>query len=70
MKLCILKSHMTHVFTKFHGFEFSFRFYRHLGTCSHAPFLNDPVVANQSTIIIIFLIIIDLESPENCSVVV
>ena len=36
----------------------------------HAPFKNDPVIANQRTKFNIFLIIIDLECPENVTAVV
>ncbi len=38
--------------------------------CDHAPFLNDPIIANQRTKFNIFSIIIDLESPENITAVV
>ncbi len=38
--------------------------------CGHASFLNDTVIANERTKFKIFLIIIDLESPENITAVV
>ena len=46
--------------------EFSFGIYRLLSVFCHAPFLNDPVTATQMPKFNFFLIIIDLESPENC----
>ncbi len=71
MKLCmIVKSHLTRFHHISEGFEFSFRFYRLLSTCGHTPFLNDPVIDNQGTKFNFFLIIIDLESPENITTVV
>ncbi len=38
--------------------------------CDHTPLLNEPIVPNQRTKLFIFLIIIDLESPEIITVVV
>ncbi len=63
---CLLRviSHMSE------SFKFSFRIYRLLGLFVHAPFLNEPIISNQRTKFYIFLIIIDLESPENITTVV
>ncbi len=36
----------------------------------HAHFLNDPVIATQMVKFNFFKIIIDLESPENCTALV
>ena len=41
-----------------------------MGIFGHAPFKNDPVIANQRTKFNFFLIIIDLESPQNITAVV
>ncbi len=38
--------------------------------CDHTPLLNEPIVANQRTTFNIFLIIIDLDSPEIITAVV
>ena len=72
MKLGMLvKSHRTHVFTVFRKvLRFFLDFIGILVYFGHAPSLNDSVTSNQTTKFNIFLIIINLESPENCTAVV
>ncbi len=50
--------------------KFYFRLYRHLGIFGQSPFLKDHVIASQRVNFNMFLIIIDLESPEKCTAVV
>ena len=72
MKLCMLvKSHLLHDVTEFHK-VLSFRLgFIGFGVCLATPlFLYYPFTANQRTKFNIFLIIIDLESPQNITAVV
>ena len=72
MKLgMVVKSHRIHVFTVFRKvLSFCLDFIGIWVYFGHAPSLNDSVTSKESTKFNIFLIIINLEHPENCTAVV